>query len=709
NTVFSTPNSLHAQDDFKALIRAVQEKSRLSYEAIQAVSFKGHSKTYIYFGFSPLEVNIVPYMNEYYFDGLWIKPDSLRMIVRALRDVRPDSTRMRVNDDLPLPNPFHFIYDPSALGIHADSENKEKMVLWPLYPFAPGADSIYDYRLDHEIGFGENRIFAVQVTPKDKDIPAVAGNFFIDAYRHEVVGSDIALNEAASLFEQAAKQEGRLFRTFVTGSNNHRVKTQKELLYGSYWLPTSMEEEFDIGMWGMNFKIHRYIKFESYTVNPDIPDTSLWTHQKIVYARDPKLEQEVFDELPYPNRLSREEEQRIIGQIRNRLIGSEIYSEFIGSEDMAREASMALLNQRFARHLRFVQSLGDYFLYNRVEGLRLHYGFVTSNWPVNYTSVSIHAGYGLHDKEWKAEAATLWHINREKRWFLEGSLYSTIGYEENRRLISTANNTFTSLVYKGDYRDYYYKEGGNIGVGCRLTDQLALKLTFISQNEKTALNNTRFSIFRNNRPFRDNPGILDGHFQGIQAKLLYRSNDLDADLQFEHTDPDILKSDFSYRFMRANLRKRWRITYHSDLHFYVSGAASWGALTPQRWFDFGGTTFLNYHGNLRGVDYKAFTGDRAAYTTLEYTIKGSAFYDLGLKWGWIKLFKMTLWGGTGWSSLTEKSRNLAADLNIPSTTAETGYRELGLGIGDALNIFRLDFVRTSLQQNTWLIRFNILR
>jgi hypothetical protein len=334
---------------------------------------------------------------------------------------------------------------------------------------------------------------------------------------------------------------------------------------------------------------------------------------------------------------------------------------------------------------------------------------VTSNWPAKYASVSVHAGYGIHDKKWKGEVATLWHVSREKRGFLEGSIYSTTGYEENPRLISTANNTFTSLLYKGDYRDYYYKEGWNIGAGYRLTDQFAIKMTFISQNERTAMLNTRFSVFRNNRPFRDNPGIIDGRFQGIQAKLLYRSNDLDADVQFEHTDPDILKSDFSYRILKANLRKRWRMTYHSDLHFHATGFVSWDALAPQRWFDFGGTTFLNYHGNLRGVDYKAFTGDRAAYATLEYTVKGSAFYDLGLKWGWIKLCKIMLWGGAGWSSLTERSRNIAADLNIPSATAETGYREIGVGIGDALNIFRLDFVRTNLQQNTWLVRFNVLR
>ena len=702
------PKLLNAQDEFKTLIRAVQENSQRSYDEINSVSFKGHSKTYLYFGYSPLEVDIVPYLNEYYFNGFWMKPDSLRMVVKALRDIDPDSSKMKIHDEMPLPNPFRFIYNPSALDIEQDDDDKD-IVLWPIYPFAVDADSIYDYHLDHEIGFGENRIFVVHVKPKYPEKPAVIGTFMIDAYRHVVVGSDISFNEATSLFEQAAKQEGRLFRYFITGTNNHRIKTEKELLYGSYWLPTTMEEEFDIGMWGMHFKIHRFIHFDSYLVNPDQPDSSLLTDQKIVYDLDPEMEKVVFDELAHPNRLTKEEEQQIVSKIRDRLVSSGMYAELLESESIAQEASKTAFTQRFGRHLQFTRTLGDYIVYNRVEGLRLHYGPAITNWPIKNSSLSFRVGYGLNDKKWKGEATALYHLTRQKRVFFEGSLYNSTGYAENRRYISTAKNTFTSLLYKGDYRDYYYKKGGSCGIGYRATDQLALKLTYIHQDEENAGINTRFSLFRHKSPFRINPKIVQGQFRGLQAALLYRSHDLDGDIHFEYTDPNTLKSDFSYHFVKANLRRLWRITYYSDLRLHATISASWGALTPQRWFDFGGRMFLNYHGNLRGVNYKAFTGDRMAQATLEYAIKGKVFHDLGIKYDWVKALKLTLWAGVGWSTLSDKSKSLTAGLDVPSETADNGYHEFGLGIGDVLNIFRIDFIRTSIRKNEILIQLNMLQ
>ena len=135
------PGPARAQESFSALIRAVQENSQRSYDFIQTVSFKGYSKTYVYFGYSPLEVDLVPMYDEYYFDGFWMKPDSLRMVVKALRvfDSDADSVSDEILKDMPLPNPFHFIYDPSSLNIRSKKEIK----IWPHNPYAMGDDSDY--------------------------------------------------------------------------------------------------------------------------------------------------------------------------------------------------------------------------------------------------------------------------------------------------------------------------------------------------------------------------------------------------------------------------------------------------------------------------------------------------------------------------------------------------------------------------------------
>ncbi len=734
-------NTLTAQDHLQSIIRAVQETSQQTYDAIHTVSFKGYSKVYAYFGYSPLDVDIIPLVEEYYFDGFWMKPDSLRMIIRALRSIEydADSVRNTIVDGMPLPNPFHFIYDPSALGMdsdrddHEDEENDDKMkieepekelpseiepetegdeanfVMWPLYPFAEEADSLYDYRLESEIGFGENRILIVHVNPKNPDMPGVIGSFMIDAHRYEVVGSDIVFNEATDIFVQARKQEGWAVKLLVTGTNQHHVETEKALLYGSYWLPLTMEEDFDIALWGMNVIVHRSIQFDSYIVNPDQPDSALLSETKIVYDRNPELEKEVFGDLPYPNRLTQEEEKALVARFKDQLVSSDLFIELLESENLAEEAARMAMNRQFGRQLRFVQGLGNYLLYNRVESLRLQYTIQTAHWPWKQASLSLTGGYGIGDRRWKGEAAAMTYFSGKQRIFLEGAAFQTVGFQENRRLISTGNNTFTTLLYKGDYRDYYYQNGFSLGMGYRLTDQLVAKVDFVSQKEESAEIKTQFSLFRNGKPFRSNPEIVEGTLRGLKVSGLYRTTFTNADFHVEYADANILGSDFSYRLIKGNFSHHWRLSYYSDLRFHVAGAFSWGTLPPQRWFDFGGRTFLTYYGNLRGVDYKAFTGDRGAYATLEWGMKGSALKNPVKGFHWIEAFKLTFWAGAGWSDLSDTGRDFVYGLDTPILTAESGYQEVGIGIGDVLNVFRVDFIWNNISEKRVLIQFNMLQ
>jgi hypothetical protein len=667
-------------------------------------------------------------MEDYYFDGFWMKPDSLRIIIKALRTVEPDTQKIHHEGFIPLPNPFQFTYDPSAFGIQKGSKDTTEANLWPLYPFAMGADSVYRYEKINEIGFGDNKVLTIKVTPTQSDIPAVSGKFMVDANKQEVVGSDVIFNEAASYTRaslSSEKKEKRKSFTFsLGGSENHRVKTEKVLLYESYWLPTHVEEEFEIHWMGVKVKIYRLIEFAHYMVNSEFADSSLgqpfsiWRtrnssgeliNQKVVYQIDPELEKKVIPDSTYRNRLTKEEQDQIIKQIENRFSSARLLTDLIQSNEIAEQALKIGWEQRVGPYFHFAEQIGNYFSYNRVEGLRLRYGFNLSNLILKHSAISVNAGYGFKDQRWKGDAALLAFLNHQKNVFIEGNIYRTIGFEEPSRLITTGKNTFTSLLYKGDYRDYYYKEGANLGVGFLPAENLALKVALVSQQESNAANHTRFSLFKYNQAFRPNPEIVAGRFNGIQATMFYRIYNFDLDLLAEYSDTKNLHSDFSYAFIKANLQKKFSPTEFSDLTLFTAAAAATGKLSPQRWFDFGGKTFLNYHGNLRGADYKAFTGDRMINATLEYSINGSEFYHRGLKAGFVKALKLHLWSGIGWSTLSAKSQQLAANINAPTATTDGLYHEFGIGLGDRLNILRIDVVRNSVEKNKFLVSVNVLR
>jgi len=498
---------VYSQTNLDSLIQKVQIKSQNSYDSIDSVLFSGHTKSYVYFAFGPFDVKLVPYMEEYYFDGYWIKPDSIRMVIKAQRIVVPDTQKVNIGKDtFPIPNPFHYLYDPSLIGLKDSTREK----LWPYFPFALGADSLYFYEKINEIGFGENKIVTVRVAPKDNNIPAVHGTYLLDVNKHEVVGSDVLFNEATSFIQSSLKRRKKGFTLNVSGSENHKMKTKKALLYGNYWLPTNLEEEFDIRIMGITVKINRVIEFDSYIVNSVPFDSTIVENKKVVYLPDSTLEKKLLADVDYPCKLSREEQEQIIQKIEDKFSAENLFVDLLESESLAKEAFRLGLEQKFGTYFRLAQSVGKYIRYNRVEGLRLNYGVNVTNPVLNNSVFSINGGYGFKDQKWKVETSLLQYLDKKKKIFLEGNLYHTTGFEEDKRLITTGKNTFTSLLYKGDYRDYYYKTGGNFGIGFRATDNLAFKISVVSQNENIAANHTRFSIFKNKDKFRANPEIMEG-------------------------------------------------------------------------------------------------------------------------------------------------------------------------------------------------------
>lgn len=707
--IFFYLTSAIAEDDFMTFIKKVQETSQQSYDEIQSVTFKGHSKSSVYFAFSPFEIKLIPIMEEYYFDGFWIKPDSLRIIIKALRTVEPDSEKIRYGGMIPLPNPFQFIYDPSALGMQKTMRDSINQNIWPLYPFALGSDSVYHYTKINELGFDENKILIVKVTPVKSNIPAVTGNFMIDANKHVIVASDVIFNEAATFTRASVQREKRRFTLSIGGSENHKVKTEKALLYGSYWLPTFVEEEFEIHILGVKAKVYRIIEFNSYTVNSEEIDSAMFANKKVEYKIDPDLEKEVFSDSLPKHKLTKAEQEQIIKKIEDNFSSTKLFYDLIESDAVAEEAVKIGWEQTVGPYFRVAQQIGKLASFNRVEGLRMNYGFNLSNFLLNNSVIALNGGYGFKDKDWTGELSFFNFLTNQKSVFFEGNLFRSLGYEESTRLISTGKNTITSLLYKGDYRDYYYKQGFDLGFGWRFTENFAAKVSFVSQTEKSADNNTRFSIFNYSKAFRQNPEIVAGKFNGVRTSVLYRAYNFDAELFMEYTGNKYLQSYFSYSLMKTNILKRYRLSEYSDLHICASAGFATGKLPPQRWFDFGGKTFMNYHGNLRGVDYKTFTGDRMINSTVEYSLIGSEFYDHGLKAGFIKALKLHLWSGIGWSSLSEKSKRFALNINTPIATTDGMYHEFGIGLGDRFNILRVDFVRNRISENKILVSLNVLR
>ncbi|MCP4727908.1 MAG: hypothetical protein GY863_22910, partial [bacterium] len=438
----------------------------------------------------------------------------------------------------------------------------------------------------------------------------------------------------------------------------------------------------------------------------------------VIFNRDTVLEKEVFEDSTGGSifRLGEAEERAIIESIEDKFSSMVLNNDIFDSEMVAKNAMKMTLGQTSGKYVQFFRNLGeDFFLYNRVEGIRPFYNLNFTNVFLPNSFLNLNVGYGTQDEKWKFGASMIKFFDKNNKFFFEGNIYDKISYNESNGDISTPKNTFTSLVIKEDYRDFYYTTGGNLGFGYKLTENLAVKLSGVMQDEKTALNHATFGIFNWDTPFRINPEIDEGRLGAVRSSILYKKHNLDLDISAEYTDTGFLGSDFSYGIVKADFSYTHEPGYSNKFVLTLSGGTSSGDLTPQNWFDFGGKTLLEYYGNLRGVPYKAYTGDRMAMGLLEYSYVHGDLLDIDREnqeewwYGWLKAAKFTFWGGLGWSELSDKNKLSAAGRLIPTLTAEDTYTELGFSIGDRFNFIRGDFITNNASNNKVLVSFNFIR
>jgi len=738
-------SDVFAQENFNDLIRQVQINNQQFYDNINSVTFSGHTKTYIYVSYPIFDTQVIQEYEEYYFEGFWQKPDSLRLIITAFRNagVSPDyggdniyikvdsayrgiktkknsdgdSAWVSIKQGVPLLNPFHFTYETDSDSTQINEA--KKVFQWPVFPFVLGADSIYDYEIISTVGFGSvdanmRRIAEVFVSPKDPNFPAVTGTFQIDADKKVVVGSDFVFNDATDYLHHSLTNhpDFEIIKYFDVDAETV-INTKKALFYSEYWLPQFIEEEFFSEVFGFHYKIHRIIEYDNYIINPEQSQLEKFVNKKLIFTADSTKEKELFENLSNPATLTEKEEREIIDKVENDIVLQDLLGSLFDSESTVKDAVRKGFKDRTPGYLQLAHQLMNNFRYNRVEGFRadLMRNIVIPG--LKNSVLSLRSGYGFHDSRWKAESALIYYPEPRKKLFLEGNLYYTTGFEETKKTITTGRNSFSSLIIKDDFRDYYYKTGGSVGVGYKAGGNLALKLSYVSQKEENAVTNTKFSIFRSKESFRYNPEILEGRFQGLKANLLYRTNNLIFDLFAEYTDRKLLGSDFTYSLLKSDFSYNYHINRKNNFSFNLTAGISSGNLIPQRRFDFGGKTFADYSGNLRGVEYKYFTGDRMVYSTLEFNhfFGTMSEYDNTKPWfkNLKKILKFSIWSGVGWSELSEKNRILYAGFNTPVRVTDGIYSEYGIGIADILNLLRVDFIVNNVGNNKVIVGLNFMR
>ncbi len=244
------------------------------------------------------------------------------------------------------------------------------------------------------------------------------------------------------------------------------------------------------------------------------------------------------------------------------------------------------------------------------------------------------------------------------RLLFNAGVYDTTASDDFWRL-SIAEQSLVSLTFKNSFRDYYRERGYQIGAALQPNARHELRFSWRSNRDSPLANESDFSFFRDDEPFRANTAAGEAKLRSLVVGYTLDSRDFDAEQGRRrlnrHLGPDLFGT---FGGARAGYRVEWtseiaRTAFGGDAEFsrhignargYVPisptqelrGRLMWGTSTgtlpPQRWFALGGI------GSVHGYSFKESAGERMVLANVEYFLgsrRGAhalGFLDVGRVW-----------------------------------------------------------------------------
>jgi len=249
-----------------------------------------------------------------------------------------------------------------------------------------------------------------------------------------------------------------------------------------------------------------------------------------------------------------------------------------------------------------------------------------------------------------------------QKLFVGGEIHDLTATDDEWQLTST-EASLAAIGPRHSYRDYYRRRGIQIDGAYRLHPNAEILLAWRHERQEPLQNETDFSFWNDDDPFRPNAQATDGRLSAIvvgatvdgsgfereSLEATYRRHQLQSlfgqrvpgpdgesdmsirwrlDWTTEISTPG-LQSDFDYRRHILAVRAEMPMSRHQDFNLRAIGGWSEGVLPPQRQFGVGGI------GTVPGYPFKYQVGDSLALLNMEYTLgdrtglRGIGFLDFG--------------------------------------------------------------------------------
>lgn len=336
----------------------------------------------------------------------------------------------------------------------------------------------------------------------------------------------------------------------------------------------------------------------------------------------------------------------------------------------------------------------DLFHFNRVEGAYLGAG-VTLDKLVRNTELRLKSGYAFSGEYWQHDYGFTYTLSRRQKLKIGGEYHDEIKRRPTIISSQTANPTLVALANKTDPFDYYLERGFHLSLSSKVVNRTKLTIAYQDYNQYSASNNTEYSLFRETKKHRANPGIIDGKLRSISGRLSYDSRPrwkykgeeriyystsyILFVLGAEVASPNFIDNDFDFVRYYVWLYRRQRTLGLGVSRIELYAGASDRTLPPQKYFtvDFG-AGLLDQRTYFKTLGETNFSGSRALAVYTDHDFGRVLFRKSGLPLIKDIPFTLSIHGGAFWTDFRGHPAQ-PGDGNI--LLARKPYSEVGFGLG----------------------------
>lgn len=563
-------------------------------------------------------------------------------------------------------------------------------------PTHPDALDYYDFKITGRRYRDDQLVYDISVQTKSKLQPTFVGQISVLDADSVMIEAELRPNDYV-IFPTPI-QEWKVF-----------YKQQFSNFGRAYWLPIDMrmEGKIKVGMVGLQFPHIKYTHIaglNNYQINVDLPDTLYRSERTYILDSASLKKENQFDStsilIPFSDRED--------SAYRNIKRGDSFSKAFKPTGALARMVKMEdefndsviIAEKKKNVFKTFLGGLSPQVWYNRVDGGRL--GVKYSYELSESFSANILGGYTTHLEQWFYGGGAKWNWGPRHRGFVEVNYYlgTQERYPSDNYAVLVAG--VPALFGYRDYFDFFKNKKLDVSAGYEFRKiDLSVKLGWSNETQSSLSKTTDFDILGRKNDQRPNPAVDDGTMRSVHIEAVYGDDFVPlgfvgqkrAEIKIEHSNRDLLASDFGFTSYRAAVD--WRFNTFFSRRFLPNvldvrwiGGTYTGHLPIQRLAAIDGSLqFFTPFGAFKTLRGKPYEGEKYTALFWEHNFRTIPFELIGLRWVAQKSIGIIVHGASGRTWIS-KGR-LTAMGYTPGYT-DHFHHEVGVSLSGLFGFFRLD-------------------